>query len=186
MISNKTLGIVVSALFVAVSIPHTKAIDSHTSTINQLVNDAVRQESKLKTLDLITKPSIEALSYQKPPEAPPNISEDKIGLMTQAGIDPNDFSAVDYIVSNEGGWNGVTRWNTSGSGAYGLCQALPANKMSTHGADYMTNPVTQLKWCNDYIKGYGGWHGAVEFKKCTGWCFSSRTKTKVYKDHTWF
>ena len=77
--------------------------------------------------------------------------------MAAAGIAPSDYGYVDYIVDHESGW-GVTKSNYSGSGAYGLGQALPASKMAPYGSDYLTNPVTQLKWANVYAKGhYGSW-----------------------------
>ena len=40
--------------------------------------------------------------------------------------------------TRESGWQLV--WNTGGSGAYGIPQALPASKMASAGADYMTDP----------------------------------------------
>lgn len=80
--------------------------------------------------------------------------------MREAGIAEADFGYVDYIVSHESGW-GVTKSNYGGSGAYGLGQALPASKMARFGADYLTDPVTQLKWANAYAVGsYGSWANA--------------------------
>lgn len=79
--------------------------------------------------------------------------------MAAAGIAESDYGYVDYIIAKESGWN-FQATNRS-SGAYGLCQALPANKMASAGGDYTTNPVTQLKWCNGYaVSRYGGWAGA--------------------------
>lgn len=112
--------------------------------------------------------------------------------MTQAGIPQSDWFYVDCVingcqgVSAEGGWSGTQRWNTAGSGSYGLCQALPASKMASAGSDYMTNPVTQLKWCHGYAQAYGGWAKAWEFRKCTGKCFSTRTNSTPFKSHTWW
>lgn len=83
--------------------------------------------------------------------------------MAAAGIAASDYGYVDYIVGRESGWS-PTKYNYAGSGAYGLCQALPASKMATAGGDYMTNPITQLKWCNSYAVGrYGGWANAYNF-----------------------
>lgn len=83
--------------------------------------------------------------------------------MAAAGIAPSDYQAVEYIISHESGWR-HTVWNGTGSGAYGLCQSLPASKMASAGSDYMTNPVTQLRWCDGYAKQrYGGWWGAYNF-----------------------
>lgn len=80
------------------------------------------------------------------------------GDMALAGIAPSDFQYADYIISHESGW----RPTASGiGGAYGLCQALPGSKMASAGADWATNPVTQLRWCNGYAVGrYGGWGAA--------------------------
>ncbi len=80
--------------------------------------------------------------------------------MRAAGIAESDFGYVDYIIDRESGW-GVTKPNYGGSSAYGLGQALPASKMAPYGADYLTNPVTQLKWANAYAVGrYGSWASA--------------------------
>lgn len=83
--------------------------------------------------------------------------------MAAAGIASSDYGYVDYIVGRESGW-GVTKSNYSGSGAYGLCQALPGSKMASAGSDWATNPITQLKWCNAYAIGrYGSWAAAYNF-----------------------
>jgi hypothetical protein len=80
--------------------------------------------------------------------------------MRAAGIAESDFGYVDYIVDHESGWV-CTKWNYAGTGAYGLGQAYPASKMAPFGADYMTNPVTQLKWANAYaLSHYGSWANA--------------------------
>lgn len=112
--------------------------------------------------------------------------------LVEAGIPQSDWQYVDCViagcqgVSAEGGWAGVERWNQGGSGAYGICQSLPASKMASAGADYMTNGATQLKWCNEYAQKYGGWAEAWNFRKCLGNCYSTRTNSTVYKDHTWW
>jgi len=53
-------------------------------------------------------------------------------------------------------WNGESGWNerarNPSSGAYGIPQSLPANKMASAGADWMTNPATQIRWGMGYIK----------------------------------
>lgn len=83
------------------------------------------------------------------------------GNMGLAGIKPSDYQYVDYIVSKESRWNPLAQ---NASGAYGLCQALPGSKMASAGADWQTNPVTQLRWCNGYAVGrYGSWAAAYNF-----------------------
>jgi hypothetical protein len=100
---------------------------------------------------------------ERPAEAPTS----KEQIMAQAGIAQSDWDATDYIISHESSWN-PTAYNTSG--AYGLCQALPASKMASVGGDYMTNPVTQLKWCQQYANDrYGSWWSAFAFWSAQRW-----------------
>jgi uncharacterized protein YabE (DUF348 family) len=94
------------------------------------------------------------------------------GDMALAGIAPGDYTYADYIISHESGWC-PTKWQgepgscpayhgTPGAGlGYGLGQATPGSKMSAYGADWATNPVTQLKWANGYaLSTYGSWSAA--------------------------
>lgn len=86
--------------------------------------------------------------------------------MAKAGI--TDFENAYYIFQRESNCN-PTAINKS-SGAYGVCQSLPANKMQTAGADWKTNPITQMKWCQNYAQSrYGSWSNAVAFWKANNW-----------------
>ncbi len=96
------------------------------------------------------------------------------GDMALAGIAPGDFQYVDYIVSHESGWCPTKVQGQYGgcppfagvpsSGGYGLVQATPGGKMSSAGADWATNPVTQLRWASGYAIGrYGSWQAAHSF-----------------------
>lgn len=90
-----------------------------------------------------------------------SISGDKTGVMAAAGIGGGDYGYVNFIISRESNWRVTAR---NASGAYGLCQSLPGSKMASAGADWETNPVTQLRWCNGYASArYGGWGRAYEF-----------------------
>ncbi|GAA3821199.1 hypothetical protein GCM10022403_063290 [Streptomyces coacervatus] len=78
------------------------------------------------------------------------------------------YNAFSKIVEHESGWN-VTATNSS-SGAYGLVQALPGSKMATAGADWKTNPKTQIKWGLDYMNSrYGSPTAAWAFWQANGW-----------------
>jgi Transglycosylase SLT domain len=71
-------------------------------------------------------------------------------------------------------WNKESHWNpldkNPSSGAYGIPQALPATKMAPYGADYLTNPVPQIKWGLDYIKSrYKTPCGAWTFWQAHSW-----------------
>ena len=61
-----------------------------------------------------------------------------------------EWEAFETIIQYESGWRYWAVNNSSG--ATGLCQSLPANKMASEGADYLTNPETQINWCIKYIK----------------------------------
>ncbi|THA32214.1 transglycosylase SLT domain-containing protein [Streptomyces sp. A1547] len=82
--------------------------------------------------------------------------------------DPAQFAAFDKIISHESGWD-HTATNAS-SGAYGLAQALPGSKMASAGADWKTNPATQIKWGLDYMNSrYGSPVGAWNFWQANHW-----------------
>ncbi|MET9183389.1 transglycosylase SLT domain-containing protein [Kitasatospora aureofaciens] len=86
-----------------------------------------------------------------------------------ARIVPADqLASFSQIVSHESGWN-VTATNPS-SGSYGLGQALPASKMASAGADWKTNPATQIKWALDYMNSrYGSPNAAWAFWQNHHW-----------------
>ena len=97
-----------------------------------------------------------------------NPSGSKADWMRAAGISDSDFGYVDYIISHESGWN--YRAVNRSSGAYGLPQSLPAGKLASAGADWRDNPVTQLRWANNYAVGrYGSWGGAYRFWVTNHW-----------------
>ncbi len=82
--------------------------------------------------------------------------------MAAVGISESDYGYVNFIIEHESHWNVLAK-NRS-SGATGLCQALPGSKMASAGADWETNPITQLRWCNGYAVGrYGSWEAAYRF-----------------------
>jgi hypothetical protein len=58
------------------------------------------------------------------------------------------------IWERESGWN-VYAQNPS-SGAYGIPQSLPGDKMASVASDWETNPTTQIKWGLGYIKSIYG------------------------------
>ncbi|MFI6929393.1 transglycosylase SLT domain-containing protein [Streptomyces sp. NPDC050287] len=78
------------------------------------------------------------------------------------------YNAFSKIVDHESGWN--TTATNSSSGAYGLVQALPGSKMASAGADWKTNPATQIKWGLNYMNSrYGSPAGAWAFWQANGW-----------------
>jgi len=71
-------------------------------------------------------------------------------MLGEYGWSQKQWPPLDKLWQKESGW----RWNARNpsSGAYGIPQALPASKMRSAGADWKTNPATQIKWGLKYIK----------------------------------
>jgi hypothetical protein len=113
------------------------------------------------------------------------------GIQTGAGITgsppPADPSAamvigeeelVDYGFSKATQWTCLydlwqqeSGWNVyaqNPSGAYGIPQSMPGDRMAMFGSDYLTDPTTQIKWGLWYIKSVYGtpcaaWQNEVEY-----------------------
>lgn len=83
-------------------------------------------------------------------------------LMPDYGFGPDQWGCLESLWTGESDW----RWGAENpsSGAYGIPQSLPANKMAETGEDWKTNPVTQIAWGLNYIKlSYGTPCNALEF-----------------------
>ncbi|GAA5089948.1 hypothetical protein GCM10025760_14750 [Microbacterium yannicii] len=84
------------------------------------------------------------------------------------GWGDDQFACLVPLWQKESGWN--YQASNRSSGAYGIPQALPGSKMSSAGADWQTNPATQIAWGLGYIAGrYGTPCGAWGHSQSTGW-----------------
>lgn len=89
-------------------------------------------------------------------------------IVAEKGLSQDEIAFWAYIINRESSWN-TTATNAS-SGAYGLPQSLPAEKMASHGADWRTNPETQLRWMYDYmVQRYGGIRQTKAFWDTHNW-----------------
>lgn len=89
-------------------------------------------------------------------------------MVKARGWGDDQYSCLVALWNKESGWN-VYAHNGS-SGAYGIPQALPGSKMASAGADWQTNPATQITWGLGYITGrYGSPCGAWSHSQATGW-----------------
>ncbi|MEU4208711.1 transglycosylase SLT domain-containing protein [Streptomyces sp. NPDC026206] len=92
----------------------------------------------------------------------------EVQAMARQMIPSDQFQCFSNIVNNESTWD-YTATNAS-SGAYGLVQALPGTKMASAGADWRTNPATQIKWGLSYMnERYGSPCGAWSFWQANQW-----------------
>ncbi len=89
-------------------------------------------------------------------------------MVRARGWGDDQFACLVALWQKESGWR-VNAYN-SGSGAYGIPQALPGTKMASAGADWETNPATQIAWGLGYIGGrYGTPCGAWDHSQRRGW-----------------
>ena len=89
-------------------------------------------------------------------------------MVTARGWGSTEFDCLVALWNRESHWN-VYSLNTS-SGAYGIPQALPGSKMASVGADWATNPATQITWGLGYITArYGTPCGAWNHSQAKGW-----------------
>lgn len=80
----------------------------------------------------------------------------------------DEWSCLDNLWARESGWSHTAGNKTSG--AYGIPQALPGSKMAVYGADWQTNPATQITWGLAYINGrYATPCGAWGHFTATNW-----------------
>ncbi|MFD1833076.1 transglycosylase SLT domain-containing protein [Streptomyces desertarenae] len=92
----------------------------------------------------------------------------EVKAMAQQIVGAGQFQCFSSIVERESGWN--YRAQNPSSGAYGLVQALPGSKMASAGADWRTNPATQIKWGLNYMNDrYGSPCGAWQFWQANHW-----------------
>ncbi len=104
-----------------------------------------------------------------PPANPKSAQAIAYRMLPQFGFNAaSQFSCLDNIWTRESNWN-YQAYNASG--AYGIPQALPGSKMATAGADWQTNPATQIRWGLGYIKGRYG-------SPCNAWAF--------WEGHSWY
>jgi TP901 family phage tail tape measure protein len=79
-------------------------------------------------------------------------SNQKIGktMMEAIGWSDDQWPALKALWNGESGWN-QNAYNAA-SGATGIPQSLPGSKMASAGADWRTNPATQIEWGLGYIR----------------------------------
>ena len=88
-------------------------------------------------------------------------------MMSSFGFPTSEFGCLDALWTRESGWIYDAE---NASGAYGIPQSLPGSKMASAGADWQTNPSTQIKWGLGYIQQvYGNPCAAWNFELANGY-----------------
>jgi hypothetical protein len=110
-----------------------------------------------------------------PEPAPPVAVDDPAAAQAYAsaqlgtyGWAPDQMQCLMKLWTKESEWK-TTATNAS-SGAYGIVQSLPAEKMASAGGDYLTNYRTQINWGLNYVKErYGSPCDALNFHYANNW-----------------
>jgi hypothetical protein len=88
-------------------------------------------------------------------------------VAVRAGLSAQQWSCLSQLWQQESKFQTTVR--NARSGAYGIPQALPASRMASAGADWRTNPVTQIRWGLRYISTRYG-------TACTAWSHWKRDR----------
>ena len=102
------------------------------------------------------------------PPNPGTAQSTAYNMMASFGFSPQTyFGCLVDIWNRESGWVYDAE---NASGAYGIPQALPGSKMASAGADWQTDPATQIRWGLGYIKTtYGNPCSAWAFEEANGY-----------------
>jgi hypothetical protein len=128
--------------------------------IDSLIRDVRRWEVRVSRAkaDYLAR---QAIIVHRPPT-----SLSAIKYYAQQRVGAYQFQFLDKLWMKESGW----RWNADNpySDAYGIPQALPGSKMASAGADWATNPYTQIRWGLGYIASVYGtceaaWAHSVQY-----------------------
>ncbi|WP_306371643.1 lytic transglycosylase domain-containing protein [Nocardiopsis sp. CC223A] len=141
--------------------------------------DAVRS-GDAQASDILEEPEPEPEPDPEPQDGAPSggsgtpvpagsAKETALRMVLAEGWAESEFTdCLEPLWQKESGWNHLAQ-NPS-SGAYGIPQSLPGDKMASHGSDWQTNPATQIAWGIDYIKGrYGTPCGAWAHSQANNW-----------------
>jgi len=173
-IKRKTIAIwsvVASMLFLSSALPSAYGLEFPMNSTVELQGDATALASAANPLDsaaalygsislastsvgavfssdLALVSSISAsVEMARTPEGAKEVAE--IILTEEYGFGESQFACLDSLWTRESHWN--YKAHNYRSGAHGIAQALPAEKMSVVGTDWRTNPVTQIRWGIRYI-----------------------------------
>lgn len=119
----------------------------------QVLTGSAATKVFVELADIPSRDSVQAIAYQK---------------MDGFNWGRDQYSCLVKLWDRESNWR-VNAFNRS-SGAYGIPQSLPGNKMATAGPDWLTNPETQINWGLNYIDGrYGSPCAALAHSDRLNW-----------------
>jgi hypothetical protein len=137
--------------------------------------EVIQEDAATAAFSVTTAPKISTVPppapvstyVSAPPPDPGSAQAIAYGLLSSYGFGTDQWGCLDALWNEESGW----RYNAyNPSGAYGIPQALPGSKMASAGADWQTDPTTQINWGLGYIKNqYGSPCNAWAHEQADGW-----------------
>jgi hypothetical protein len=101
---------------------------------------------------------------------PPQLTARQIArkMLPGFGWSASQFGYLSLLWNRESGWR-VSASNPT-TGAYGIPQAVPGDKMASAGRNWATSAGTQIRWGLRYIKAqYGSPYWAWQHEQAAGW-----------------
>ncbi|MDN4475566.1 G5 domain-containing protein [Demequina sp. SYSU T00192] len=140
-------------------------VETLTLTVEQPTDEVIAVGTKEETEEATASTSVPATSSVSPGTARALGQQMAASMYGWTG---SEWSCLDALWQRESGWN--PNAHNPYSGAHGIPQALPGSKMATAGADWATNPATQITWGLGYISGrYGTPCSAWGHSESVGW-----------------
>ena len=150
----------------------------------------IEMTAAAKTLTIVAKPAMtdpeQILEAQDSSTSSSSMTTGGTGVATTAPpSDPTAAQATAKAMLASFGFSATTQWpclydlwerestwnvyaENAASGAYGIPQSLPGDKMASAGPDWQTDAATQIKWGLGYIKTVygtpcGAWQNEVNY-----------------------
>jgi hypothetical protein len=140
----------------------------------------ILEDAASKTLSLVAAPKLAtkpassgsggggSLLVSLPPPDPGTAQSIAFNLLSAYGFASSQWGCLDDLWQRESGW--IYYAENPISGAYGIPQALPGDKMASAGPNWQTDPTTQIKWGLGYIKSvYASPCAAWDHEEADGW-----------------
>ncbi|HWG01867.1 MAG TPA: transglycosylase SLT domain-containing protein [Trebonia sp.] len=141
------------------------------TTMSTAANPVVVSPKKVQASEVSSGGDNSATSQDT--SAPPPVSPGSAQAIAYGLLPAYGFSQATQWSCLEDLWQQESSWEydaENASGAYGIPQSLPASKMASAGADYLTDPTTQIKWGLEYItQVYGTPCSAWGHEEADGW-----------------
>ncbi|WP_240696732.1 ubiquitin-like domain-containing protein [Cellulosimicrobium funkei] len=138
-----------------------------TTTFEVTLVDGVEESREQLSQEVTTAPVDEVVTTgtKERPKDPRTIGQ---AMAAERGWTGSQWTCLEKLWTKESNWNPTADNPTSS--AYGIPQSLPGSKMASKGADWATNPATQIAWGLDYIAGsYGSPCGAWSHSQAVNW-----------------